>query len=322
MSCPTLSENDQANATYVNGTYVNGTYIVVKTKDCPSHGHFYITQREICIAAGSALGVRRDCSLAPAGNRQKYCGTWTGMEFLQFNPEANGTVPPYEQPILQTAGEDMTGEPRPTWQICTMSSVSPTQMPTAETSSQPSLWSLTSPWTVSVIAFGVILFLLIVIVHKLRNRPKKAEEGYFEFGTTKQGLHKTSEGQPRRNHTMLSDSLGQQTTSNYLRTSSTHGPVHQHQGLRVSSSHGPAHHQLSWGRYIDCAVKDKNYSVDPTKLIPQCHTGFRGVDGFRGVETVSEDHTYRPPALMQGESDPTFLTERYGQGGRLRTSSA
>merc|ERR1719510_2203191 len=50
-----------------------------------------------------------------SGNRQRWCGTWSGLTWLHFNSQTSGYIGGY--PVLQNAGKDVAG-PSDTWQIC------------------------------------------------------------------------------------------------------------------------------------------------------------------------------------------------------------
>lgn len=89
-------------------------YEMVKSGDCASNGHMYITDRRECILAGKLLGVQYYTNPSASGNRQKACGTWEGDRILHFNTQTSGSGS-NGWPILQTAG---VHSGQSSWQIC------------------------------------------------------------------------------------------------------------------------------------------------------------------------------------------------------------
>jgi len=89
-------------------------YVFVKSGTCEENGYHFIKTKAECRAAGTSLGVVHK-PLTADGNRQKYCGTWDHNTWLQFNPQASGTLNGHA--ILQRADGF-------TWQVCRKSAPS------------------------------------------------------------------------------------------------------------------------------------------------------------------------------------------------------
>ena len=97
-------------------------YRFIYSGDCPSNGLKYITTYEECGRAGETLGIASVNAAwyanrgYPAGNRQKYCGTFADKRWLSFNSQTSGTVGGYK--IIQKAGMHSWGGTDKIWQVC------------------------------------------------------------------------------------------------------------------------------------------------------------------------------------------------------------
>jgi len=91
-------------------------YHVVKSGNCESNGFDFIKTKAECSTAGRIVGMTFSVEDPTAsGNRQRWCGTWSGLTWLTFNSQTSGQIGGY--PVLQNAGKDVAG-PADTWQIC------------------------------------------------------------------------------------------------------------------------------------------------------------------------------------------------------------
>merc|ERR1719510_2054524 len=91
-------------------------YHVVKSGNCESNGFDFIKTKAECSTAGRIVGMTFSVEDPTAGgNRQRWCGTWSGLTWLTFNSQTSGQIGGYT--VLQKAGKDVAG-PADTWQIC------------------------------------------------------------------------------------------------------------------------------------------------------------------------------------------------------------
>merc|ERR1712232_616017 len=72
-------------------------YVVITSGDCVSHGYSYITNKSECRKAGVQLDIQDTKTEtyngpSPGGNRNKYCGTFGGKQYLHFNSQTSGSL--------------------------------------------------------------------------------------------------------------------------------------------------------------------------------------------------------------------------------------